>query len=218
VRRENRINLIFLLAFLAVSLPGAVILFRKKLQPGAPRMDEPDRMSNLRPYMAPLPGPVGVRWVVPDRTRQWLSDVAALHGSAGSLPSSAPPGPQWEPVISDDHLVQVAKLSVKDARIGLVIWNSQVQSDASRYSISVHDAADRGRQFQCSILQVEPIPVPSEVRRELVQLGFIRPPAQVMWVEGQIRPPPAEGSTIRFTLAYRGAPSVLRTEMDLVIR
>ena len=39
MKRETRVNLIFLIAFLAISLPGAVILFRKKLEPNARRMD-----------------------------------------------------------------------------------------------------------------------------------------------------------------------------------
>jgi hypothetical protein len=86
VRRETRVNLIFLVAFLALSLPGAVILFRKKLDPGAPRMDQPDMMVTRLPYMAPLPAPTGVKWVVPDRTRACGAGGAAV--GAGHLSGS----------------------------------------------------------------------------------------------------------------------------------
>ena len=42
-------------------LPGAVILFRKKLDPTAHRLDQPDPVLRRLPYMSPLPAPPDMR-------------------------------------------------------------------------------------------------------------------------------------------------------------
>src|SRR5258705_13554788 len=81
MKRETRANLIFLTAFLALTLPGAVILFKKKLDPRAPAMSMPDYVRRRLPYMAPqLSLAEQVVRFVPDLTGQWVTQLNRHRG------------------------------------------------------------------------------------------------------------------------------------------
>jgi hypothetical protein len=209
MRRETRVNLIFLAVFLAISLPGAVILVRKKLQPGAPRMDQPDVIVTRLPYMTPLPQPPGVKWIVPDQTRAWLEQVTKDRtGKAGVL-SAAPPGPQWEPVISQDHLIQVMAVwpEGSSTRLSLLVWNGQIEALIPRFMVTIDGASAR-------VVGVHEIPLPENVRRELVKLDYVRPPARVIWVDAESAPPLYDTSRASVTVNYTGPPAPLHTSLE----
>src|SRR6266700_2379261 len=102
MRRETRANLIFLTIFLSVTIPGAVVLFKKKLDPSAPPMFMPDFVRRRLPYMASQQSPGQVVRFVPELTGQWVSEINREH--AGGL-AVLMVGRQ--PLVSDDHVVQV---------------------------------------------------------------------------------------------------------------
>jgi hypothetical protein len=207
VRRETRVNLIFLVVFLAVSLPGAVILVRKRLQPGAPRMDQPDVMVTRLPYMTPPPAPPGVKWIVPDQTRAWLEQVMKERTGNARMLSSAPPGPQWEPVISDNHLLQVMSATSKDGglRLAILLWNGQMEPSASHCALTVNGTTVR-------VAAVAKIPVPPAVRQELVRLDYPRPPEHIVWLEAEAEP--TNSSKISLTLEYTGVPAPSHASLE----
>jgi len=208
VERQTRANLVFLAFFLAVSLPGAVILFKKKLDPSAPRLDQPDPVLRRLPYMTPLPVPPGMKWIVPDRTFQWLRLLS--QQMSGTLPySAAPPGPEWEPVISRDHRLQVLTLS--DRRLGLLVWKSDLEPRPALFSVRAGDA-----EIQVTGTQEEL--VPEEVRRELVVLGYTKPPKNVMLIEAKLPQPLAVGSRVSISLSYSGPPAAVSSSAELVVR
>ncbi|HSZ58979.1 MAG TPA: hypothetical protein VK797_25285 [Tepidisphaeraceae bacterium] len=213
MRRETRVNLIFLAVFLAISLPGAVILVRKKLQPGAPRMDQPDVIVTRLPYMTPLPQPPGVKWIVPDQMRAWLEEVIRERtGKAGML-SAAPPGPQWEPVISQDHLIQVMAASKESAstRLSLLIWTGQIDASIARYAVTIDGAPAR-------VIGVHEIPVPENVRRELVRLDYVRPPTRVIWLDAESAQSSNDPTSANVTLSYTGPPAPLHTSLEFGVK
>jgi hypothetical protein len=181
VKRETRINLLFLTLFLAISLPGAVILFKKKLAPGAARMDQPDAIVRQLPYMAPIPVPPGVKWIVPPRTRQWLENLNRRFGNGDLLSASDDPQ-RWQPVISDDHVVQEVSVgqSSTGVTISLLIWDPSLESDSADYSFT---AKVDGQSVPARIQSSQPVAVPDEMKRELMSLNLIRPPAKVIWIE-----------------------------------
>lgn len=192
--RETRANLWFLVVFLIISLPGAVILFRKKLDPSASRMDAPDAVLRQIPFMAPPPAPPGVRWMVPPRTRAWLETIA--HEKTGAaMVSSVGPGPEWEPVISPDHVLQWVSVVPQKERttVGLLIWDGSWPDEASRFDLR---ARINGEPKAATVEAIEAVPVPGEVRKELVGLGFTHPPVRVLWVRAAIsqswQPEPAD--------------------------
>jgi len=179
VKRETRINLLFIGVFLAISVPGAVILFRKKLDPNAARMDQPDAVVAKLPYMAPPLSRPGVRWVVPPLTQDWLTTLNREHGANGPLLSSR--AGTWAPVISDDHVMQLIDLSGDSAgaRASFVLWGIPPgRSSGAAFSASTSgEALDPGR-----VESVETIAVPEPLKRELMGMNEVKPPAQIVWV------------------------------------
>ena len=213
MRRETRVNLIFLAVFLVISLPGAVILVHKKLQPGAPRMDQPDVMVTRLPYMTPLPAPPGVKWIVPDQTQAWLQQVTKQRTGSAQVLSSAPPGPQWEPVISEDHLLQViAATAMGDqTRVALVVWKGDLESSPSHYHVTIDSSP-------AQVLEVSEIDLPPEVRRELVRLDYVRPPQRVMWLEISLPRKLVSGTKASLTMQYDGSAGPLRSTVAFEVK
>lgn len=182
MKRDTRINLLFLALFLAISLPGAVILFKKKLDPNAARMDQPDAIVRQLPYMAPMPVPPGVKLIVPPRTRQWLGDLSNRLDHGANLLSASNDPQRWQPVISDDHVFQVVSVSDSGAgtMLSLLVWDASLESEAADYRFT---AVLQGESVPARIQSCRPVPVPDEIKRELMGLKLIRPPAKVTWVD-----------------------------------
>jgi hypothetical protein len=215
VKRETRLNLIFLAVFLVLSLPGAVILFRKKLDPRASRMDQPDAVLRRMPFMAPPPVPPGVRWMVPPATRAWLEDLT--RQKAGTpMASSVVGGPEWEPIISDDHRLQLMSTSAaNDAAVaGLLLWHGATSTEASDYPVYAHFGS---RVEKGTVESIEPVPIPADVRKELVSLGYTHPPKQVLWMRVRWPGDSASGQTMQLTLAGWSSPP-LRSSVEWAVK
>jgi hypothetical protein len=205
VTRETRLNLWFLAIFLIISLPGAVILFIKKLDPSASRMDEPDAVRMQLPYMAPVPAPPEMRWMVPPVTHRWLTDLTQQK-TGGPMASAVPPGPEWEPVISPDHRLQV--MSVRAAggttHLALTVWDTPLSDDASRINPKFQA---NGHELPASIVRNGSIEIPAPIRYELVNLGFAHPPARIEWIDCEVKGPIEPNDHITLTLAGAKAPA-----------
>lgn len=215
MKRETRVNLIFLVVFLALSLPGAVILFRKKLDPSASRMDQPDAVLSRVAFMAPPPVPPGVRWMVPPQTRAWLEELTQKRAGT-PLASTVVGGPEWEPIISEDHRLQVMSVStVKDATTaGLLLWRGATSIEASNYRLDVKFGS---RAEQGTVESVEPVPIPENVRKELVGHGYTHPPHQVLWMRARWSGALVDGQTVQLTLAGWSSPP-LRSSVEWAVK
>src|SRR2546423_11645880 len=98
VKRETGANLIFISVFLCLTIPGAVILFKKKLDPAAPPMFMPDFVRRRLPYMASQLSPEQVARYVPYLTGQWVSELSRERaGGSPGLMAGRPTRPTWEP-------------------------------------------------------------------------------------------------------------------------
>lgn len=213
--RETRLNLWFLAIFLIISLPGAVILFIKKLDPSASRMDEPDAVRMELPYMAPVPAPPETRWMVPPKTRQWLADLTRQK-TGQPMTSAVPAGPEWEPVISADHRLQVMSVFVKKGRASLavIVWNGLTSTGADRLKMSLRSS---GHDLPAKIIQVEWIDVPEDVRHEWVSLGFDHPPKRIAWIEGRAEANLVPDSNAHLELTDSGS-AAFRTSVSWTVR
>src|SRR4051794_39962704 len=107
MQRETRANLIFLGVFLMVSIPGAVVLFRKKLDPASPPMFMPDFVRRRLPYMASQQSPQQVVRYVPELTGNWVTEITRERAGGSAVLTV---GRQQQPLVSDDHLIQVAAM------------------------------------------------------------------------------------------------------------
>lgn len=205
MRRETRLNLWFLAIFLVLSLPGAVILFHKKLDPSASRMDQPDAVLNQVPYMTPPPVPPGVRWMLPPATDAWLAELTRQRAGTPML-SAVPPGPEWEPVISPDHVLQVMSMSPAgpSTRVGLLVWHGDWPDSVKDYQLG---AQLGGTRSAGTVEAVDSIAIPPEVRKELVSLGYAHPPKQVRWLRASLPRKISPADRVTLTLANVMNPS-----------
>jgi hypothetical protein len=214
------VNLWFLIVFVILSAPGAIILFHKKLDPTSPRLDEPDPVLTQLPYMTPLPAPQGMKWIVPTKTLAWLREVTRSRTGSDEILSALGPGPEWEPVISADHSIQLMAAApeitshrVNRNRVILLIWGAKVLPKPDTISINVRPTAlgSDGSNWRASIVVADPVTVPSDVRRELVSLGFGHPPTQVTWVDAVWGSPRMVLGPERITVDFGGPNEPLHT-------
>jgi hypothetical protein len=212
---------LFLIVFVILSAPGAILLFHKKLDPTSPRLDEPDPVLTQLPYMTPLPAPQGMKWIVPPKTFAWLREVTRTRTGSDEILSALGPGPEWEPVISGDHVIQLIAVTpgVHQTHYSLMIWGARAPVTADAISVSVRRnvMAEANSGGRASVVAANPISVPPEVRRELVSLGFGHPPTQVTWVDAVSDSVPApEGQ--RITVESVGSKEPLYSWVEFVDR
>src|SRR5688500_2684756 len=103
--RETRLNLIFLAIILAILTPGAVILFRKKLEPTLKPMAMPHAVQREHAYLSPLETPPGKKRVEPPHTARWIEGV--VRERIGDRKVDRPQGPDGLPLVSDKKTFQV---------------------------------------------------------------------------------------------------------------
>ena len=173
MQKETRVNLIFLTVFLALAAPGAVLLVHKTLKNGGNRISQPDAIVTRMPFMAPPPTPDGMKWIAPDLTMQWLREFLE-----GRMPiSSVPAGPRWEPVISEDHALQLMDVAKVDGgwRIALILW--QPPAYPSKEMFKLRNPTHPDQTF--TMARADAADIPQQVRREKPGCERLHPPAAV---------------------------------------
>src|SRR4051812_6702875 len=179
MRRETRANLLFLLIFLGISLPGAVILFKKKLDPTATPLGMPDFVRKRLPYMVPLPTPDDqVLRVVPPLTGEWVAGLARDRAGGAAVLTRGP-----LPVTSRDRIVQLVAMTEEKAAATtayLLAWEGGYGEEAARYRVT---ATSAGETIPGRVVSATAISMPTPVKRELMSGGYIKPSANVTWIE-----------------------------------
>lgn len=182
MKRENRINLWFLGIFLTVTLPGVVILVRKRMHGGAPPLMYPDAMSHRLAYMTPLPAPPDATWVVPPVTKAWIDELAVNRCGATRAEYGTDVHGDPVPMISDDHVAQVVFRGDPPPghrAAAIVLW----QETSKDPSATDFDLCTEGLPRTDSASAAARIVVPQQVRQELMACGYLRPPHAITWVE-----------------------------------
>lgn len=199
--RETRINLIFLAVLLALLAPGALILVRKKMQPGAkPILGEPDVRRESVPYMLTWPQPPGMKRSVPPRTAAWVRETARSLGVPSAGPATRPAGDgQAEVVVSRQRwfeLLGAAPSGDGTMRAWLLAWEPPPGVVGPTMAVA---AESGGQRRDGRVVSSQAVPLPPEVRKELQEAGYIRPPPAVTFIEVEA-PVPAAGSAWKLTL------------------
>ena len=186
--RETRLNLVFLGVILAVMLPGAVMLFRKKMDPTAPPMFMPDYVRRRLPYMAPQQAPEGVVRVIPDVTGAWVERINRERGGGDQVLLE-----DRHPVVSDDHTVQLTGVKTTEAgtTLDLLVW-----APATQLTVTRGDHVAR-------IAKMENLPMPQEVKKELMNWGVVQPPHTVVWAEAQFAEKLTSPGGVDIRVSYR---------------
>ena len=210
MRRETRANLLFLLIFLGVSLPGAVILFKKKLDPTATPLGMPDFIRKRLPYMVPLPTPDDqVLRVVPPLTGEWVSELARERAKGAAVLARGP-----LPITSSDRIVQLVAMTEEatNSTAYLLAWEGGYGEEAGRYRI---EATAAGEPVAGHVVSATAIPMPTPVKRELMSGGYIKPSANVTWIEVRFDAPLKEKRPLVVRVEYSGAGESPSTEVKL---
>lgn len=173
VTKETRANVVFLTIFLAIALPGGVILFKKKLDPAVPPMYMPDRPRVSLPYNSPEEAPDLKRYV-PERTGEWVTDVAREHGYA-----DVRTGDDGLPVVLDQRQWQLIGVRPEGTgmRADFLVWE-KVGADSG---VGVSAVGKEG-ELEGRVEPAEPMAIPEPVRKELVYAGYPKPPKEATWV------------------------------------
>lgn len=198
--RENRINTIVVLVVLALMLPGGVILFRKKSQPGERPIGSPDPVKVSTAYMDPYPAESYKR-LAPVRTLQWVAGLA-YENTTGDVEriSRAHDNSAVVPAIAREQRVRLS--------VGEAIFYTDVASGSTEAQVM-----STGRRFQLISKGQSPTPwirillwqenvapgslvatvdgqpaavlvatrheIPKAVRHDLQDAGFVLPPGNV---------------------------------------
>jgi len=200
--RETRSNLIFIAVILAILTPGAVILFRKKLQPTLKPMGMPEAVQREVAYMSPLATPPGKKRVEPPQTARWLEtlvrdrigDAEKLQGRTILRPADA----DGLPLMSDKKTFQLVAVEPLESqvRLWMLLWEHNPEREET-WSVKLADSADSFK-----IIDTRPVELPDIVREELGETGVTKPPHEIVWQELLI-PKSADG-TIHLQRGSRG--------------
>lgn len=175
--KETRYNLIFIVLLLAMMLPGAVILFRKKMQPAARPMFEPDPVRKSLAYISPAELPPGMVRVAPPHVREWTTSL--LADRAGAV-ASRPRDGDGMPLMSERRMFEVLGIATRAdgrARVWVLWWISR-GTDEARWT-----ATGSGKSSDVKVARSERLAVPALVRDELGEGGVLLPPKGVMLQE-----------------------------------
>lgn len=171
--RETRNNLIFIIILIVVTLPGAVMLFKKKLAPNARPIGAPEPVKNTTAYMDPFDVPDDFRRVVPQKVEAW---VRSLIQAKLAAPTSQPMN-SGRPVMSEARVFEVIDFSRNAAgvRLSVILWNMDGKPDL----IKSRCGTGKGAVFEPLSHNLESLVVPADVLEEIRLAGFVTPPKNV---------------------------------------
>lgn len=166
---EARKNWIFLCILLVLLLPGAVLMFVRKLQPTDRPMFTGDPVRRTVAYMDPESIPPGMRRVKPMRTSEFVE--ALVRERVGDAAATRPKADDGLPLMSSRRGIEVA--AINGSRAWLIVWNPE-----RPVSFVGANEVDRAA-----------VALPRLVREELGANGILRPPHEVLWVELRVESP-----------------------------
>ncbi len=177
--RESRLNFWILGAIIVLSLPGAIMLFRQKMQPYARPLGAPDPVRFEIPYMVPRPDEPGRSRSVPPATRTWLVELARANGATPAAAQSLQT--RIRPLISSGKSFEVlgANRDGDGWRFFLLVWDQTLVPHAEAYTLSADGAP-------LTIQSIESLEPPRDVRGELKFSGYIDPPHHVTFIVAHI--------------------------------
>jgi hypothetical protein len=197
MKRETRLNLIFLTLFLAITAPGAIILFKSKLDPSAAPMYLPDPVRQRLPYMAPQWTPEEVLRVIPELTAEWVNRLNREQSGHSEVLMHG-----HHPVMSEDRTLQVTVLDngPEHTRIHLIAWNGVYTDLKENYQAALVSGE---KSYPAKIRAAQRIELPDPVKRELMTAGYVKPRHWIYWIELECEPLQADKRPLVLKLSYK---------------
>ena len=169
MKRENKINLIFIIVLIAAMIPGLTILIRRKLSGQGASAVMPDVPPFAVAYNQPPPYPPGLQRIEPLAVREWVrsvvrdkigKEIPLLSNSQGAIVSDA----------FFTQAVAVVQQPNNGTDLWLLIWR-----DAPPPS-KTDPAVGRTGGDDAAVQSLTAIDVPLDVRHALQDVGYIDPP------------------------------------------
>lgn len=182
MNRETRNNLIFIVLLVAVCLPGGIILFKKKSQPGARQIGALDTVRTETAYVNPIPYGSKLSFTVPPQTDQWVARV----GSADESPKVAINAEKGR-LISKARLFQIVRQENEPdgLHLTLIIWNPEVPVPTPVVNVA-YRGPGHSSPIAVNVDSIKEVDLPAEVREELRNTGYVEPPTRVSVVRIRI--------------------------------
>lgn len=208
MKRETKLNLIFLTLILAIMTPGAVILFKRKLDPAAAPMYLPDPVRQRLPYMAPQWTPEEVTRVIPELTGQWVQQIEQQQSGHPQILMR-----NRSPVLSQDRLLQVTALeeTATTTQIHLIAWDGYSAS-AQNYHL---DLLTGKTAITGKVLTARQIPMPDNVKKELQNGGYAKPRPWIAWLNVEFAGKPPPGQPFVLQVSYKDDSASLNSAVNL---
>ncbi len=171
--RETRVNLIFIIVICALMLPGAAMLFMKKLDPSEPPMYLPKPVRKSLAFNDPRSAPPQVTRVIGPRTQTWIATLAPAGAGAGS---DAPP------LMSQARTYQLLRpvTTADSVTVNLIVWNPAAMPDTPSLTWSGSLICGAQATTTSAPIRFAAVTVPPDVRRELQDSGYVQPPQVVL--------------------------------------
>lgn len=195
MNRETKRNLIFVVILLALLLPGAIILFNKKMGPDSRIMYLPESAPHEAAFIDPLMTADRIVRVAPELTRQWTADVTTDLRPAQIALRPVADGTMM-PLVTENRAVQVAQIRPHGNELDLVllVWDPAFENpSADNFFCAITLPQANSHPLLGKITSVQPLELPKNVYHDLQNVGYVRPPQVIYRVDVQWVLSPASG-------------------------
>lgn len=185
MKKETRHNLIFLVLFLAISLPGAAMLFRAKLDPDARIMYLPPSVRKTLAYMVPHATAGDVVRTQPAEVMRFVEE-RLMHGSPQRKPLRRDAaGGRQEPILSSGRNYELLDIQYLGGTVTVyvLLWNpGEGTQQHALGSVAIPG------QWEGRIDSAKTRTLPEDIREVLREHGYTNPPSRVTWMKIQCIP------------------------------
>lgn len=175
MRKETRFNLIFLGLFLGISLPGAAILFRAKLDPNARLMYMPPSVRKTLAYMVPHEAAGDVVRTQPAEVLNFVENLLEEDSGRRPLRLEAAGGRE-QPIISSGRHYELLDIQhvAPTVTIDVLLWSARKLPETP-----APGSVEADGPWNAQITGVSTTALPEEIREVLREEGYTSPPGQV---------------------------------------
>ncbi len=207
---ETKANLIFLIALLVLVTPGVTILFIKRLNtPG--RLMMPPATRQAAAYMDPTPGVSPVVRFVPPITGAFVTAITRQNMRTPGL-TSIVEGVEWQAVSSEKRVLQLVAQDPSPGvnRFAFFMWFDRPVPIEKLYKWTA--VTQDGQTSPGTIEGLFTINLDPDLRSELMDAGFIRPPAVIAWTQIKFD---SKATPVRLDFEFRSGEHARLDSIDL---
>lgn len=176
----TKANLAFILFLVLLSAPGVFMMVSKKLKSeGKPTF--PPGVRHQLAYMDPTAGEGKAHLrVVPPVTGDWVGSIAHNRRQFAPELSLVVSGKEWKPIMGTNRSMQLLGFDQVDgrARAMVLIWDERALPISKQYEFTFKTDS------QTLVAELDGMVgdgLPLNVRDELQNFGYIRPPTRAIW-------------------------------------